>query len=70
MNIPGLNFGHDAAATVVRKGRVASYILRERQTRVKHAVGPVVETVQDAVSFFTQAGLDALFVEGIRLRKR
>ena len=39
MNILGLHFGHDASASVIRDGRIASHVLRERQSRVKHAVG-------------------------------
>ena len=38
MNISGLHFGHDAAVCVLRDGKVAAYVLRERHNRVKHAV--------------------------------
>ncbi len=35
----GLNFGHDASATVVEDGRILSYVSRERITRKKHVLG-------------------------------
>ena len=38
MNILGLHFGHDAGVSVVSEGRVTAYVLRERYSRVKHAV--------------------------------
>jgi carbamoyltransferase len=37
--ILGLHFGHDAAAAVVRDGKIKSCIVRERYARVKHALG-------------------------------
>ena len=39
MNILGLHFGHDAAVCVLHNGEIASYVLRERYNRVKHALG-------------------------------
>ena len=35
----GLHFGHDGNAAIIRNGRVASYLLRERMTRRKHDYG-------------------------------
>ena len=37
MIILGLHFGHDAAVCVLREGKVASYVIRERVSRIKHA---------------------------------
>ncbi|MEW6688690.1 MAG: carbamoyltransferase C-terminal domain-containing protein [Pseudomonadota bacterium] len=39
MNILGLHFGHDGAVCVLRDGLIASYVLRERHCRLKHAIG-------------------------------
>lgn len=39
MHILGLHFGHDAAASVLSNGSISSYVLRERNNRVKHALG-------------------------------
>lgn len=39
MNILGLNFGHDGAACIIRDGKIAAFVLRERHCRVKHAIG-------------------------------
>jgi carbamoyltransferase len=39
MVVLGLHFGHDAAASVIADGRVLSYVSRERESRVKHALG-------------------------------
>ncbi|HWE01031.1 MAG TPA: carbamoyltransferase C-terminal domain-containing protein [Tepidisphaeraceae bacterium] len=50
MNILGLHFGHDAAACVVRKGRIASCILRERYSRTKHAISLEFRNIQAAVA--------------------
>lgn len=47
----GLHFGHDGNAAVIRDGRVASYLLRERMTRRKHDYG------------FDRAGLDVVLAE-------
>ncbi|MBF0159543.1 MAG: hypothetical protein HQL58_08450 [Magnetococcales bacterium] len=38
MNIIGLHFGHDGAVCVISDGKIRSYVLRERFSRVKHAV--------------------------------
>jgi carbamoyltransferase len=54
MNILGLQFGHDAGAVVLRDGEVASFVLRERYNRVKHAMSLDVETIERAL---TDAGL-------------
>ncbi|HET6222055.1 MAG TPA: carbamoyltransferase N-terminal domain-containing protein, partial [Dongiaceae bacterium] len=50
MNILGLQFGHDAGAVVLRDGEVASFVLRERYNRVKHAMSLDVETIERALA--------------------
>lgn len=49
MNILGLHFGHDAAVCVLRNGQVASYVMRERQARIKHAISLEFKTIQAAM---------------------
>lgn len=49
MIILGLHFGHDASVCVIRDGEVASYILKERFTRVKHAATLNRDTVNMAL---------------------
>jgi carbamoyltransferase len=49
MNILGLHFGHDAAACVLRNGQVASYVMRERHARIKHAISLDIQTIQAAM---------------------
>ncbi len=39
MVILGLNFGHDASVVVLRSGRPAAFVLRERHDRIRHAMG-------------------------------
>ena len=39
MIILGMHFGHDGAVSVIKDGKVLSYISRERTSRVKHAIG-------------------------------
>ena len=46
MNILGLQFGHDAGAAVLRDGRVASFVLRERLSRIKHALSLDLATIE------------------------
>lgn len=60
MIVLGLHFGHDAAATVIRDGVVQSYVLRERHTRVKHAVSLSIATVRGALE---RAGVAAADVD-------
>ena len=48
MNILGLQFGHDAGAAVLRDGRVASFVLRERLSRTKHALSLDTATIERA----------------------
>ena len=38
MNVLGLHFGHDAAVAVLCDGCTASYLVRERHNRAKHAL--------------------------------
>lgn len=56
MNILGLHFGLDAGASVVKDGRVVCHVVRERRTRVKHAMTLDLETIERALS---GAGLSA-----------
>ncbi len=50
MNVLGLQFGHDAGAAVLRDGRVASFVLRERHCRVKHAMSLDASTIELALN--------------------
>lgn len=49
MNILGLHFGHDAAVCVLRDGQVAAYVMRERHSRIKHAISLDYKTIQAAL---------------------
>jgi len=49
MNVLGLQFGHDAGAAVVRDGRIASFVLRERHSRIKHAMSLDLATIELAL---------------------
>jgi len=49
MNILGLHFGHDAAVCVLRDGNVASYVMRERHSRIKHAISLEFKNIQAAM---------------------
>jgi carbamoyltransferase len=49
MNILGLHFGHDAAVCVLRDGHIASYVMRERHARIKHAISLEFKTIQAAM---------------------
>lgn len=55
MNILGLQFGHDAGAVVLRDGRIASFVLRERVSRIKHALSLDIDTIERALA---DAGID------------
>jgi carbamoyltransferase len=50
MNVLGLQFGHDAGAAVIRDGRVASFVLRERLSRIKHALSLDMATIELALA--------------------
>ena len=50
MNILGLHFGHDAAVCVLRDGQIASYVMRERHARIKHAISLEFKTIQAAMA--------------------
>jgi carbamoyltransferase len=56
MNVLGLHFGHDAAVAVIRDGQIASYVLRERHRRVKHAMTLQWANVEAALA---EAGVKA-----------
>lgn len=49
MNILGLHFGHDASVAVLREGRLAACLLRERHSRIKHAISLQVGLIEAAV---------------------
>lgn len=49
MNILGLHFGHDAGACVVVNGAVKTCILRERVSRIKHAISLDMRTIELAL---------------------
>lgn len=50
MIVLGLQFGHDASISVIKDGVVASYVYRERYSKVKHAIGLDDETLRTALS--------------------
>ena len=54
MNILGLHFGHDAGVCVLRDGRIASCVVRERYCRTKHAISLQFSNIETAVA---EAGL-------------
>jgi carbamoyltransferase len=60
MIILGLHFGHDATASVIKDGEILSWVLRERHSRIKHAISLDVETVDKAL---VAAGITALDVD-------
>ena len=64
MLILGLNFGHDAAASVVRDGQILSVILRERVNRVKRTRGMDRRTIEEALA---AAGVDLAAVDFVAL---
>jgi len=49
MIVLGLHFGHDAGAAVVVDGEIVSCAIRERRTRVKHAMTLDMETIRSAI---------------------
>lgn len=49
MNILGLHFGHDAAVCILRDGKVAAYVMRERHARIKHAISLEWKNIQTAM---------------------
>ncbi|MFF9150032.1 carbamoyltransferase [Streptomyces sp. NPDC014861] len=62
MIVLGLHFGHDAAVSVLRDGAIASYVLRERHTRVKHAATLDAATVRRALA---EAGVGAADLDAV-----
>lgn len=54
MNILGLQFGHDAAVSVLRDGVVRSYIYEERYSKIKHSIGVSAASIDRALQ---QAGI-------------
>src|SRR5690554_2665574 len=49
MIVLGLHFGHDASITVLRDGKIISYLYQERQNKVKHAIGLTNSLLQQAL---------------------
>src|SRR6185437_14396860 len=79
----GLNFGHDASATVVEDGRILSYVARERLSRTKHALGldrQVIDVARreagrripdlDAVALTSTQGIELISDDPSRLAVR
>lgn len=64
MVILGLQFGHDGSACVIRDGRLASYVYREREIRVKHAIGLTTRELELALSRagITESDIDAVAI--------
>ena len=60
MIVLGLHFGHDAGAAVLRDGRLESFVLRERVSRIKHAMSLDRATVERALR---DAGISAREVD-------
>ena len=50
MRILGLHFGHDAAATIIEDGKVIAYVMRERISRIKHALGLDSATINQVLA--------------------
>jgi carbamoyltransferase len=63
-HVLGLNFGHDAAATILRDGAIASYICRERFSRRKHAGGLDQASIDQALAV---AGLDEHAIDWVAI---
>lgn len=51
MIILGLHFGHDAGVVIVRDGQVECAVVRERITRIKHAIALDMRTIDKALEF-------------------
>lgn len=49
MVILGLHFGHDASVSVIVDGLLVTHVLRERHSRVKHALGLTAREVEKAL---------------------
>ncbi|MEQ8398177.1 carbamoyltransferase C-terminal domain-containing protein [Thalassobaculum sp.] len=50
MLILGVHMGHDAGVVVVDAGRIASFVERERHTRVKHAAISTIDDIELALA--------------------
>jgi carbamoyltransferase len=53
MNILGLHFGHDAAVCILRDGKIVAYVMRERHSRIKHAISLEFKTIQTGIKLIT-----------------
>src|SRR5262245_50295212 len=61
MNILGLQFGHDAGAAVLRDGRVACVLPRERVFLIKHPLSLDVAPIEKALAAaaLTESDIDS-----------
>ncbi len=50
MNILGLQFGHDGSVCLLKDGIVSAYVYREREARVKHAIGITGHEIDKALN--------------------
>lgn len=64
MHILGLHFGHDAAASILSNGSISSYVLRERNNRVKHALGLTRPEIDGVLN---EAGLVAADIDSVAI---
>jgi len=62
--ILSLHFGHDAAACVLSDGKITGYALRERHSRVKHALGLTTDILDHAMR---EAGLAVGDIDAIAI---
>jgi predicted NodU family carbamoyl transferase len=60
MIILGLHAGHDASASVIKNGRIVSFVMRERLSRIKHSSGLCRCLIQTA---FSDAGITSKDIE-------
>ena len=51
MLILGLHFGHDASVSLVKDGKILVCIEKERQSRLKHAIGLDIKDILKALKF-------------------
>lgn len=64
MKILGLHFGHDAGVCVLDTGVIKSCVLRERITRIKHAISLDMRTIELALH---QAGLTLAQIDRVAI---
>lgn len=64
MNILGLHFGHDAAVAIIKSGEIICNISREREGRIKHALGC---TEHDLNLALAEAGLTFQDIDAVTI---